>query len=360
MSVEKISLPTIIDVARAAGVSPATASRALANYGRVAPTTVTKVKKAADELGYRPNDLARSMRSGTTRTIGLVIISDFTNAFFDRATKAIVDSARANGYQVLISHTDEDIDVERLAVQTLLDKQVDGLIIVPSLTTDHAHLNANALGGKPIVIIDRLTQGIDATSVTTDDFFGTASAVRHAVSLGHTRLGFLISAFGVEGFTTTKPPQMLSVVSDRADGFRSGAKEAGIPQRHQQWVYSQDVPAISEAAVAPMLDRQKSPTIIFTSNNDMALAVLPVAGNRGLTIGRELSLVTVDDSQWAAAMRPGITVIARPVERLGVLAVEHLVARIDTPTFAREAIILPTELIARGSVANLKMLPYQE
>jgi LacI family transcriptional regulator len=360
MTVEKVIPPTIIDVALAAGVSPATASRALANYGRVAAATVTKVKQVAQELGYRPNELARSMRSGTTRTIGLVIISDFTNAFFDRATKAIVDSARSNGYQVLISHTDEDIDVERLAVQTLLDKQVDGLIIVPSLATDHTHLSANALGGKPIVIIDRLTQGIDATSVTTDDFSGTASAVRHAVSLGHTRLGFLISAFGVEGFTATKPPQMLTVVSARADGFSSGAKDAGIAQRHQQWVYSEDVPAVSEAAVAAMLDAPKPPTIIFTSNNDMALAVLAVAGNRELTIGRDLSLVTVDDSQWAAAMRPGITVVARPVERLGQLAVEHLVARIHNPKFAREAIVLPTELLARGSVANLMMLSYRE
>jgi LacI family transcriptional regulator len=360
MSVEKTNTPTIIDVARAAGVSPATASRALANYGRVAAATVTKVKQAAQELGYRPNELARSMRSGTTRTIGLVIISDFTNAFFDRATKAIVDAARANGYQVLISHTDEDIDVERLAVQTLLDKQVDGLIIVPSLTTNHDHLGASALGGKPLVVIDRLSQGVDATSVTTDDFSGAASAVRHAVSLGHSRLGFLISTFGVEGFTANKPAHMLTVVSARADGFGSGAKAAGIAQRHQQWAYSQDVPAASEAAVASMLDQPKPPTVIFTSNNDMALAVLTVAGNRGLTIGRELSLVTVDDSQWAAAMRPGITVIARPVERLGQLAVEHLLARIETPNTPREAIVLPTELLARDSVANLKMLHYRE
>ena len=109
-----------------------------------------------------------------------------------------------------------------------------------------------------------------------------------------------------------------------------------------------------------MLDQPKPPTIIFTSNNDMALAVLTVAGNRGLTIGRELSLVTVDDSQWAAAMRPGITVVARPVERLGQLAVEHLVARIESPATAREAIVLPTELLTRDSVANLTMLAYRE
>jgi LacI family transcriptional regulator len=354
MSVENTTHPTIIDVARVAGVSPATASRALANYGRVAAATIVRVKQAAEEIGYRPNELARSMRSGSTRTIGLVIISDFTNAFFDRATKAIVDTARSRGYQVLISHTDEDIDVERRAVRTLLDKQVDGLIIVPSLARDHSHLSSNSLGGKPVVLIDRLAQEIDATSVTTNDFSGARAAVRHAVSLGHERLGFLISAFGVEGFTSARPELMLTVVSDRAAGFAHGSEVSGIPPHQQQWVYSQDLPVVSESAVAYLLDQPQPPTIIFTSNNDMALAVLTVAGNRGLRIGHDLSLVTVDDSQWAAAMRPGITVIARPVEHLGRLAVEHLVARIDTPTIAREAIVLPTELLERDSVANLK------
>jgi LacI family transcriptional regulator len=354
MSVENTTHPTIIDVARVAGVSPATASRALANYGRVAAATIVRVKQAAEEIGYRPNELARSMRSGSTRTIGLVIISDFTNAFFDRATKAIVDTARSRGYQVLISHTDEDIDVERRAVRTLLDKQVDGLIIVPSLARDHSHLSSNSLGGKPVVLIDRLAQEIDATSVTTNDFSGARAAVRHAVSLGHKRLGFLISAFGVEGFTSARPELMLTVVSDRAAGFAHGSEVSGIPPHQQQWVYSQDLPVVSESAVAYLLDQPQPPTIIFTSNNDMALAVLTVAGNRGLRIGHDLSLVTVDDSQWAAAMRPGITVIARPVEHLGRLAVEHLVARIDTPTIAREAIVLPTELLERDSVANLK------
>ena len=147
---------------------------------------------------------------------------------------------------------------------------------------------------------------------------------------------------------------MLTVVSDRAAGFAHGSEVSGIPPHQQQWVYSQDLPVVSESAVAYLLDQPQPPTIIFTSNNDMALAVLTVAGNRGLRIGHDLSLVTVDDSQWAAAMRPGITVIARPVEHLGRLAVEHLVARIDTPTIAREAIVLPTELLERDSVANLK------
>lgn len=348
--------PTIVDVAERAGVSQATASRALSNYGRVSAATVEKVREAAAELGYRPNELARAMRVGTTRTIGLVIIADFTNAFFDRATKSIVDAARRSGYQVLITNTDEDIDVERQAVQTLLEKQVDGLIVVPSLSASHEHLKPRNLSGKPIVVIDRLIDDLPVSSVITDDASGTREAVRNAISLGHKRLGFLISTVGVKGFTTDRPAEMISTVRDRTAGYAAGATEAGIRPRHQLWVYGEDEPRSSEAAVAFMLDSPKPPSVIFTSNNDMALAVLKVAGNRRLVIGRDISLVTVDDSEWAAAVVPGITVIARPVEELGAIAVAQLLAEIDEPDRTREQIVLPTELIARDSVANLKMV----
>lgn len=360
MAATRGSAPTIVDVAAAAGVSLATASRALSNYGRVSAVTAERVRLAAIEIGYRPNELARAMRVGSSGTIGLVIIADFTNAFFDRATKSIVDAAKSHGYQVLISNSDEDIEAERLAVQTLLDKQVDGLIVVPSLASAHDHLLPPALGGKPLVVIDRIPDGVAVTSVTTDDRWGTEQAVRHAVSLGHERLGFLVSAFGVHGHTVDRPEPMLSSVTERVDGFSAGARAAGIAKRNQLWVFSEDEPRASETAVSFMLDRPKPPTVIFTSNNDMALAVLKVAGNRRLVIGRDLSLVTVDDSQWAAAIVPGITVVARPVEQLGELAVSCLVNRITDPAQPDEMIVLPTEVIARESVANLKVLPYRE
>ena len=350
---QRTPAPTIADVAERAGVSPATASRALSNYGRVSKGTVEKVRSAAAEIGYRPNELARAMRVGSTRTIGLVIIADFTNAFFDRATKAIVDAARAHDYQVLITNTDEDIDVEQQAVLTLLDKQVDGLIIVPSLAKEHPHLETTQLGGRPVVLIDRRIDELPLTSVTTDDASGTRAAVLDATAKGHRKLGFLISAVGVPEFTTVAPTEMISTVRDRSDGFRCGATDSNIPIADQLWVYCADEPSSSEAAVASMLDSDMPPSVIFTSNNDMALAVLQVAGQRGLAIGRDLSLVTVDDSVWAAAMVPGISVIARPVEELGSIAVARLVERIESPGQDVERLVLPTQYISRSSVATI-------
>ncbi|MDH6235344.1 LacI family DNA-binding transcriptional regulator [Cryobacterium sp. CG_9.6] len=352
--------PTIVDVAAEAGVSRATASRALGRYGRTSAATVARVEQAAEVLGYRPNELARAMRVGVTKTIGLVIIADFTNAFFDRATKAIVDEAKKNGYQLLITNADEDSTIERQAIETLLEKQVDGLIVVPSLSANYKHLTPAKLGGKPIVLIDRRLDYPPLTAITTDDFSGTRAAVRHAISLGHKRLGFLITASSVKGMTEQRPSELISTVQDRTEGFLQGATDAGIRPANQHWIFCEDKPVLSEAAVASLLDRPNPPTIIFTSNNDMALAVLKVAGHRRLTIGRDLSVITVDDSQWAAAIVPGITVVARPVEEIGRLAVTKLLAEIDEPGQPTELVVLPTELITRDSVANLYLKDYRD
>jgi LacI family transcriptional regulator len=357
MAIRKSSAPTIIDVAERAGVSRATASRAMGGYGRIAEQTVEQVRTAAAELGYRPNQVARAMRRGKTKTIGLVVIADFTNAFFDRATKAIVDAAKIRGYQVLISNTDEDIEAERQAIETLVDKQVDGLIVVPSTAAVHDHLAALKNSGKPFVLIDRRLEGIIATSITTDDFTGAEAAVRHAYALGHRRFGFLVATAGVFGQMEDRPALLISSIEDRVNGLLSGCSDVGIKKAQQSWIYCEDNARDPEMAVARLLDRPKPPTVIITSNNDMALALLKVAGNRKLAIGKDISLITFDDSQWAAAMAPGLTVVARPVEELGSLAIEKLVAEMKQPGQAAEKIVLPTELIARGSVANLVMYP---
>lgn len=354
----KNGLPTINDVAAAAGVSRATASRALSNYGRIAEETVERVREAADAIGYRPNQVAQAMRAGRTKTIGLVVIADFTNAFFDRVTKSVVDTAKLAGYQVLIANTDEDIEVERQAVRTLLEKQVDGLIITPSAAAVHDHLTDKALAGKPAVLIDRRLDSLRHTSVTTDDFTGAEQAVRHAASLGHSRFGFLIAVPGIKGYVADRPAVMITPIEERVNGFAHGAIEVGVKPRQQSWLFCEDHPVASQAAVAALLDQPKPPTVIFTSNNDMLLAVLKVAGNRRLAIGRDVSVITVDDSEWAAAMVPGITVVTRPVEEVGRLAVENLIAAIDDhENTKRQKLVLPTELLARESVANLKLRP---
>jgi LacI family transcriptional regulator len=346
-----VSKPTLNDVARAAGVSRATASRALSDYGRIAPETVTAVKKAAERIGYQPNEIARSMRAGKTKTIGLVIIADFTNVFFDRATKGIVDTARALGYQVLIYNTNEDVELEREAIATLTQKRVDGLIVVPSTSEGHEHLVALTKAGTPLVVIDREVPGVKATTITTDDASSCEAAVDAAVAQGHTKLGFLVATPTVSGFQSKMPVLQNSAIESRVRGFQSGAKKhKGVKAT---WCFSDESPATTIAAAESLLDSPAAPTIIFTSNNDMALAMLKVVGQRGLTIGKDISLVTVDDSAWLEAVTPGITVIERPVDELAELAVRKLVGLMEKTSTRVDATLLPTRLISRGSIATL-------
>lgn len=345
--------PTLVDVAAAAGVSRATASRALSDYGRIAPATVERVREAARRLGYRPNTVAQSMRAGRTQTIGLVMIADMTNAFFSRATKAIVTEAKAQGLQVLIANTDEDPAVERQAVETLLQQQVDGLIVVPSTSTDHAHLKRSHLRGTPVILVDRRLDGTKITSITTDDASGARASVVDAYARGHRRMGFVVAVGNLAGFTTERIDGGVSTVRERTEGFAAGAQECGVLAEDQLWLFTGGDPSDIDDAVEAMLGSATPPTIIFSSNNDVALGVLRAASRRKLVVGKDISLVTVDDTPWAATMTPGITVVARPVEELGAIAVERLCAEMENPNLAGETIVLPTTLITRGSVADL-------
>jgi LacI family transcriptional regulator len=342
--------PTLNDVAELAGVSRATASRALAGYGRISEQTVRVVEVAAQKLGYKPNEVARAMRAGKTKTIGLVVISDFTNAFFDRATKAIIDAAKQNGYQTLVSHTDEQVENEKKAVRTLLDKRVDGLIVVPASDTDHDHLEASQLGTTPLVLIDRRLEG-DFTSITTGDYEGSIEAVTYAHGRGHRQMGFLVAVPGLEKNTTSWPHIPISTVLDRANGFAAAIKKLKIKSK---MVFCQAGQESAETAVEAMLSGANPPTIIFTSNNDMLLAVLRVAGKLGVTIGKKLSVVSFDDSPWTAAMSPAITVISRPVDELGSRAVSALLDQMRGEAPAGD-VVMPTLLIERDSVAKLRV-----
>jgi LacI family transcriptional regulator len=345
----KSKAPTLNDVAELAGVSRATASRALAGYGRISDQTVELVQKAAKTIGYRPNEVARAMRAGKTRTIGLVVISDFTNAFFDRATKAIIDAAKQHGYQTVVSHTDENVANEREAVQTLIEKRVDGLIVVPASDSEHDHLRASRLGSTPLVLIDRKLEAVNFPSVTTGDYQGAIEAVGFAHQKGHRNMAFIVSVPGVTKATSVRPHIPISTVVDRTDGFAAAIKKLKIDAR---MLFCGDNQAEAADAIEQLLLQPNRPSILFTSNNDMLLAVLKVAGKLKISIGNQLSVVSFDDSPWAAAMSPAITVISRPVDELGRLAVQMLLSQIDGAEKS-ESQVLPTELISRDSVATI-------
>ncbi|CAM5485326.1 MULTISPECIES: LacI family DNA-binding transcriptional regulator [Streptomyces] len=339
---------TIPDVAREAGVSRSTASRALADYGSVSPEARERVRAAAEKLGYRPNQLARSMITGRTHTLGAVI-ADIQNPFFAGVTRGITDAARAAGYQILLANTDEDPAAERAAVKTLRDKHVDGLIVAPASTTDTGHLSAAHEGGCPVVLLDRRVPRLGLDSVTVDNHGAARDAVRRLLAMGHRRIA-LVSLVGNDA--TDDPVDPGSTGLARIEGYRAALREAGVEDTETYLrtgaFHGQDPAVLARG----LLDSPEPPTAVFATDSLIALGVLSAARELGLRVPEDLSVVTFDDTDWARALRPRISVVAQPVQELGATAVRSLIARVQGGGHRPEHTTLPTEFIERESVAR--------
>ncbi|WP_030623807.1 LacI family DNA-binding transcriptional regulator [Streptomyces sclerotialus] len=345
---------TIPDVAREAGVSRSTASRALADYGSVSPEARERVRAAAEKLGYRPNLLARSMITGRTHTLG-AIVADIQNPFFAGVTRGITDAARAAGYQVLLANTDEDVAAERAAVKMLRDKHVDGLIVAPAATTETGHLAAAHTAGCPVVLLDRQAPGLPADSVTVDNHGAAQDAVRRLLAAGHRRIA-LVSLLGSapaddSADAPAAPADPVSTGLERIEGYRAALREAGLTDTDtylRTGTFHREDPA---DLTAGLLSLPEPPTAVFATDSMIALGVLSAARDHGLRVPDDLSVVTFDDTDWARAVRPRVSVVAQPVQELGARAVQSLIARIEGTTRAPEHTVLDTEFIDRESIA---------
>jgi LacI family transcriptional regulator len=261
--------PTLHDVALLAGVSVATASRALGGYGSSSPEVRERVAAAAAKLGYRRNSLARSMITGTTHTLGLVV-ADIENPFFARAARGVADVAHRAGYEVLLVNSDEDTATERAAVRTLGEKQVDGLIIAPASTERGQHLAELVARGTPVVQIDRTLPGLRGDAVVVDNESAARRAVGHLAGLGHRRIALLTS----QGLIHTNQARLA--------GYLQGLEEAGIPVADElirMVPYTRESAAAETAAVLALPGRA---TAIFTTDNLMSLGAVEGAQRVGL------------------------------------------------------------------------------
>jgi LacI family transcriptional regulator len=360
---------TIRDVALHAGVSRATASRALSDYGVVNSETRDKVRRSAEAIGYVPNVLARSMRAGKTQTIGL-IITEVGLSVFDLAVRAVIDAAHRSGYQVLVANTNEDLTAERDSVRVMLEKQVDGLILVPSSVDDLRFISPAALKGKPVTLLDRMLTSLDIPSVTADNRQGARDALDHLLASGHTRIGLVVVTSNISGETSVRPGGLVSSLHDRVEGYLEGMAAAGIPV-HDDWVwFAADGGESARRAVRNLLDSPEPPTAILGSNANVSLAMLAVAKERGYGIGSDVSVIGFDDAPWAPVLTPGLTVVDLPIEEMAEAAVNNLIAQIaasgsggdhpsDGPSAAsaQASITLPMRLVVRGSVGKPAPLP---
>lgn len=332
---------TVQDVARAAGVSKATAARALGNYGSVSPSVQRRVTAAAEALGYRPNELARSVTTGRSHTLG-VIVGDIENPFFGLAVRGITDAARAAGFDVLLANTSEDVTFEVDAVRVMLDRRVDGLLVAPASSDRAEHLQEAHEMRRPLVLLDRRVRGLPVDSVTVDNASAAGEMARHLAELGHRRIAFI---------SASDPGAIpISSVADRIAGFVSTLTDRGIPDPERDVRLGARGPEATARIVRELLTRPDRPTALIASDSLVALSVLRTIREVGLAVPDEVSLATFDDSDWTSVTTPPITVISQPIYELGAEAARILVRRIDGDTGGDRERVFSAAIVHRGSV----------
>lgn len=327
--------PTISEVAAAAGVGRATAARTLGGYGYVSAEMRERVLDAAERLGYRANQLARSVSTGVSHTIG-VVVADISNPFFGGVVRGVSEVASARGFDALVISTYEHLDDEVAAVNVLVDKRVDG-IILSSAACDPgstAHLRLASDQDIPLVLLDRLIPGVELDAVVIENRAAARTATSRLVTAGHTRIGF------VWGPPIAERPRFRRELVDAAArnlwsdgerlmGYLDALDDSGLPVDPDLVSVGEKTEDHAYDEVTRMLALDDPPTAFFCTETDAVTGTLHALRDAGLAIPSQVSVIGFDDSSWAAVMDPPLTMVEQPMLELGRRAAELLLARID-------------------------------
>lgn len=328
---------TIKDVARQAGVSMNTVSRVINDRPDVNPETRRRVQRTIEELGYRPNALARSLLQGSSRTVGHVV-PNYANPNVARQLQAVQATMTAAGYTVISFDTQEQPATQRMALQTLDEKVADGLIMTPVSSRDDSLAGLSAR--MPVVLTNREVVGLEVDRVVTDNILGARLAIDHLVSLGHRTIGYITS------------DRQVSTVEDRLIGYRQALEAADLPAQ-PDLVVRVDA-SIEEAASATrrMFELRPDVTALFVYNDFMAVGVLSALLETGLRVPNDIAIVGFDDIVYAPYLRVPLTTISQETDAIGRTAAELLIARLADPGREPQRIVLEPHLVVRESTAG--------
>lgn len=328
-------MPTIKDVAKRAGVAPITASRVINDSGYVSDETRSRVEAAIEELGYVPNRVARSLRSKQTQTLALVL-TDITNPFWTTVARGVEDTASSEGFSVILCNTDESEVKEYRYVRILLQKQVDGFLLVPAHMASRSVLLIQQQQ-IPLVVLDRMVPS-QVDIVRSDSEGGAYKLMRHLLDLGHTRIAML-----------SGPPE-VSTAQDRVAGYHRALDQAGIPMDMRTVVYGAFTQNGGYGMMQALLAVTPRPTALFAANNFIAIGAFRALREVGLKVPEDVSLVAFDDIPSAFTIEPFLTVVAQRAYEMGQTAARLLLERLSGEPFqdSRE-ILLPTDLVIRRS-----------
>jgi LacI family transcriptional regulator len=338
---------TILDVARAAGVSKSTVSNVIRDTGSVSPETRRRVRAAIEQVGYRPNAVARSLVRRRTSTVGLVV-GDLANVFYSELAKLVEQRMSAAGYTAMICNTDGHPASERRRIGSLLEQRVAGIVMLQFSGAEEVLAEVRGQG-VPLVVVSGWEPGSDCVAV--DDTAGVELGVRHLLGLGHRRVAYLSSGL-VEPSADTA----------RTAGYRRGLREAGIePDRRLMLRWEHPAYLRADEAlrrhVAALLGSQAPPTAFSVSNDLVAVDLIETLEGLGVRVPDDVSVVGFDDIAIAGLSRVSLTTVAHPRETLAEVGTRILIERIEGTDGPPRRVQLEPSLVVRGSTAPAPPVP---
>ena len=331
--------PTIVEVAKLAGVSITTVSRCLNAPEKVGKKTLARVRKVIDEINFSPNSLAQNFRRGKTNII-LVVVHEIGSWLFSEildGIRLVVDGR----YSVVLTESRPDVTESNNFIDMLVAKQVEGVILLCSvLPFSKKLIEINKARPLPIVIgLEPLSDELSTLpSVHIDNYQAAFEATQYLLKLGHTDLVF------VSG------PRHSFVTKDRELGFCDAVKGAGLPIDESSVINSDLTVNGGVNAANEIFSRPRPPSAIFCANDDMALGVMNIAAKKGIKIPDQISVMGFDDMRYAAISNPGLSTVSQPARDIGINAARRLLKAIDAPDENDRLVeILPHRLVIRQS-----------
>lgn len=347
----KSSNPTLKSIALKLGVSVSTVSRVIngkSSHYRISKETELLILKAAKELAYTPNQLARGLRLKRTNSIGY-IIPDISNPFFASIAKSVEKSARKFGYSILLCDSEENTEIESSSLQLMLNRKIDGLIISP-VGLEVNHLINVAQKNIPIVLLDRYFPDLNIPFVTSDNYKGALEAISLLIDNGHTRIAC------IQGLKNTSPN------NDRVRGYRDAHLKFDIEIDESLIVGDNFGEENGYIETKMLLKKGNLPTAIFSVSNLISLGAIRAISEEGLKIPDDISMISFDDQPYSRFLATPMTTVAQQSNQIGQIATKLLVDQIESNrNIEPKGIFLPTKMIVRDSVKrrvnlNLKSL----
>ncbi|MCM2675319.1 catabolite control protein A [Alkalicoccobacillus plakortidis] len=330
---------TIYDVAREAGVSMATVSRVVNGNPNVKPTTRKKVLEAIEQLGYRPNAVARGLASKRTTTVG-VIIPDISSIFFSELARGIEDIATMYKYNIILCNSDQNKEKEIHLINTLLEKQVDGIVYMGGEITEE-HAVQFKRSPVPIVLAATLDQEKNFPSVNIDYKQAAEDAVTTLIEKGHSKIGMLSGSLDdpINGF-------------QKFAGYRSALEKKNIEFDENLIVLGDYTYDSGIEAMETFTEMKEMPTAIFASSDEMALGVIHGAQDKGYNVPEDFDVIGFDNTRLSVMVRPTLTTVVQPMYDIGAVSMRLLTKFMNKEDVADHTVQLPHRIEFRQSTKN--------